>query len=533
MSEVSGSPVEPKGQGYDRRLPAALLVSAFLVTLLDSQSFPSLNVLWLFVYQRFYQVGPGHTFPAYAALLLHFADVLVAVGTFYLIGWRVDFKRYKMLAGLSFAGALAASALGYLLATTESGGGIYWGTGFGFVTSLNVAEPSGMLDILASAVASFMFPVAGYVIGQFRRAQAGVSEAVTVAPLGARRTPILPFVVAGLVITAAALPLSNLVHQFLTASRPEVVITNPGPWPGLAAGYVGFLIYPVLLMLTFFFLGRNRSGGIDLRRLGGPILAAGMVGPLAGLLLSLYPTYAAGYPVFTPTRMVELLPSAVVDGVFVFLLGLASASLGVLSRGGFESKPRSWIGRGYRPIFLVVLTITLVSLAAVAAVSYASAVPSYSCIYQPGNALYFRVESDQGGAPIAGLDVSGKLVSLCPVVFACTGQCNPAFQTSTITTLGEWNFVTNSSGYVTVPSSMLGGSAFWFTLASTGHTYVARYQICGGGVTSGQLSLPSGAVSGKEMPADNNVISSSILQNGTQVVSGCGPTTFSGNATIT
>ncbi|HUH82884.1 MAG TPA: hypothetical protein VLX33_03270, partial [Nitrososphaerales archaeon] len=164
---------------------------------------------------------------------------------------------------------------------------------------------------------------------------------------------------------------------------------------------------------------------------------------------------------------------------------------------------------------------------------YASPIPSYSCAYQPGNALYVRVVSDQGGTPIAGFDVTGKLMGLCPVVFECTGGCSSPFQTSAITTLGEWGLVTNASGYLTVLSPMLGGSAFWLTFKTAGHTYLAAYEICGGGVTMGQLSLPSGSISGREIPAANqSAVGSMIEQNGTQVLTGCNPASFTGNASI-
>lgn len=291
-----------------------------------------------------------------------------------------------------------------------------------------------------------------------------------------------------------------------------------------------------MLILTFFFLGRNsKLKKVGLGKVGAPIAAAGFTGLTLGLLLNLYPIYASGYPVYTLSNLVRQLLAAVVGGVSLFFLGLASASLGVLGRPETEHRPPSWVRRGHRPVLLAVLTVALVSLAtvAVAAVSYASAFPSYSCVYQPGNALYLKVVSDQASTPVTGLDVSGKLVSYCPLISVCTRNRNSYFETSTITTLGEWSFVTNATGYVTVPSSMLGGSAFWLTLTSAGHTYLAIYQICGGGTTIGQLRIPSGDIPGREIPASDSTMSSGIDQNGTQWASGCGASTFSGNATVT
>lgn len=117
----------------------------------------------------FLPFGPGHLLPAYAPPLVQLATVLVAVYVFYLIGLRADFKRYKLLAALSFAGALAADALGYLVATTGVSGTTYWIWGFGYVQSLGYPEPTGILDVLSAAVGSFLLPVAGFVMGQARR----------------------------------------------------------------------------------------------------------------------------------------------------------------------------------------------------------------------------------------------------------------------------------------------------------------------------------------------------------------------------
>ena len=516
-------------------LPVLILVAAFLVSALDSQSFPLLNILWVSVLQRFVQSGPGHPFPEYLPPLIQFASVLVAVGVFYLIGLRADFRRYRVLAGLSFAGAFAANAVGYLVASADYGGGTsLWSTGFGFVQSLGLPEPSGFLDVLSAAVGTFLLPVAGFVVGQGRR-DGRITLEESAVPSEQERGSIRPFAVAGFLLVAAAPPVGTLVYRYLTTSSPSVVSTEGFRfWPSLASGYIGFLVYPVLLILTFFFLGRN-SGlrKVSPRNFVGPVVAASIAGLMVGFVLNLYPTYASGYPAYTLSTMAELSLAAVVGGISVFFLGLASASLGVLGRPEAESRPATWARRGYGPVLLAVLTVALVSLATVAAVSYGSATPSYSCVYQPGNALYLKVVSDQGGAPIAGLGASGELVSLCPVVFSCTGSCNTLFQTSTITKLGEWDFVTNASGYLTVSSPMLGGSAFWFTLTSAGHTYLAKYQVCGGGVTIGQLSLPSGATSGMEIPGNSeNVVSSGIGPNGTEFISGCGGNTFSGNATM-
>ena len=160
----------------------------------------------------------------------------------------------------------------------------------------------------------------------------------------------------------------------------------------------------------------------------------------------------------------------------------------------------------------------------------------YSCAYQPGGGFYLQVLSDTNAKPLSGLGVSGQLVSGCPVVGSCSGlpgagapSCQPP--PMTISYLGKWSFVTNGTGYIYVPGSDLGGSAFWFNLTYSGKSYLAKSQICNGGVTFMQLSLPSGAISAHEVPGSPGVTAGEG-PNGMQTIQGCNPVTFQGNAAI-
>jgi len=342
-----------------------------------------------------------------------------------------------------------------------------------------------------------------------------------------------PFVITGFAIAAVALPLSHAVGLFLSHPQPRVSVIGGG-WSDLVSAYVAFLVYPILLIAAYFFLGRKfGSTKIDLRRFGGAIFAAGASGLLVGIFLNLYQTYASVVRVLTPSNVGEVVLSAAVDGVLFALVGVASATLGVI-KGPFAQAGATvpWTKRGYTPVALTVLVVSLLATSTVA-VGYAVLTPSYSCYYQPGTALYLRVVSDSSQRPIAGLGVSGELLSDCPRSYSCSGQCDFFAVPHVITTLAEWSFVTNSTGYLAVPGSMLGGSEFRFSLAYMGHSYTTQYEVCGGGTTLAWLSLPSGAMSAKEYPAGNKSgVSFSVAQNGTQIIQGCNPGQISGNATI-
>ncbi len=152
--------------------------------------------------------------------------------------------------------------------------------------------------------------------------------------------------------------------------------------------------------------------------------------------------------------------------------------------------------------------------------------PSYECTFVPGNNLYLHVVSDAYDAPIAGLPVVGQLVKICPV--GSSGSAPPSPKS---TVLGRWDFTTNSTGYVSIPSAELAGWSYSFDVAYGGHTYQFSALICGGGATMVELGLPSGSVQGSTSGLGSSV-QMAKNGNGIQVVKNCGVGGWSGNATI-
>ena len=84
-----------------------------------------------------------------------------------------------------------------------------------------------------------------------------------------------------------------------------------------------------------------------------------------------------------------------------------------------------------------------------------------------GDGLYLHLVSSTNGSSLANLPVKGQLVK----------SCQPS--SGNIQTLGTWNFQTNGTGFVSVPSSDLSGMGFWFTVTYGGSTYLAKSPVCG------------------------------------------------------
>ena len=174
-----------------------------------------------------------------------------------------------------------------------------------------------------------------------------------------------------------------------------------------------------------------------------------------------------------------------------------------------------------RVVITVAFVLVIAGAAAYLFVAYEF--PSYKCTFFPGNNLYLHVVSDASAKPLAGLPVKGQLVELCPVASSGSATSNP-----TRTVLGSWDFTTNSTGYVSIPSSELAGWSVTFDVAYGGHTYRFSAQICGGGATMVELGLPSGSVNGTNSGIGTSV---QLDKNGIQIVQACGGS-WSGNATI-
>ena len=526
------APTVDSGQSGSKNglLLVVVLLAAFAASMFDSPSLSLTELILARLTSSFTSLSQVQSFDWSVWTVLQLGVLALTVAVFYLIGKKADFAaRSLRYAAVVFAGALIGDAVSYYMLAQPN----TYETGFGYVWSFGIGDPSSFLTILAAAVGSFMIPVAGLGLSSLRQGRTGG----TVQPdAGPRRLSPRAFFAAGFVIAALALPVSAAVFQALgyQSTGSGLIIEGFDPWRSLISGYSGFLVYPVLLITTFYFLGKGRSlVWKDVPCFGVWMFVAGAAGLLAGIMLSVSIQEPGGVArVFSQSNLPGLSSTLIVDGLLFTVVGLASASLGVFGRATAAPRTRS----NLLPVGLSVLLVVMVVVAGMASYAYALSPylgeSKYTCAYQPGAALYLKVVSDQSQSPVSGLPATGELQSLCPVITECTGQGPCQSAPMTIRTLGAWSFVTNSTGYVSVPSQMLGGSGFWFDLTYQGHGYQARLPVCGGGTTFAQLDLPSGAISGREIPANNgSVVSSVIGQNGTQFTSGCGATTFSSSAT--
>jgi hypothetical protein len=529
----TNSPYARPSSGY---LVLVFVMSA-LVAILDSPSYSLLGLELSRIIALFLTPGPTQAPPPYLVLLSLIAPLL-AVIAFYLIGRQVDIAgQTRLLVSLLFAGALIGNLVGFYLYSNYYGSGSGWEVGFGYARSFGVPEPSSILEVLIATVGSAMIPVAGLSLAHFRR-QPPLPRpgGVEIAEVGGK-FPYRTFLLAAFIIAALALPVAAVVYRFLSQPPPDVLYQTTDPWSELVSGYIGILIYPALLIAIFYFLGRNAgSRRIDISRSMLVIFVAGAAGLLVGILAYEYVRSPSSFlGVLTLPAVLRLGLDSMVDAVPFLFVGFASASLGIVRALGDQHGTTATRTRGsYVPIALAVLAVALVATSGVVGYSYLGTngqASRYSCIYQAGNAFFLQVVTDQGRNPVVGLDVRGQLVNACPVVMSCMGSC-PNFVPTVIRSVGTWDFATNSSGYVSVPNSMLRGSDLWFSLGYTGHTYQARFQICGGGTTLAHISLPSGAISSQEVPTNGYGVGAEVEENGTQVIQGCNPVGFSGNATI-
>jgi hypothetical protein len=150
------------------------------------------------------------------------------------------------------------------------------------------------------------------------------------------------------------------------------------------------------------------------------------------------------------------------------------------------------------------------------------------CEFVPGNILYVHLVTADPAHPVASLGVKGWLYELCPIGTSGNSTAKP-----TSTMLGNWDFVTNSTGYVSIPSSDLAGYSFTFNVPYEGHIYQFSSPICGGGNTFVELNLPSGSVNGSHsgVPAGFGE-SVNDTGGGVQKIQACTVGDWSGNATI-
>jgi len=517
-----------------------LFVAAILISLFASSDYSISQVALLRLVGPFATTGQARIVLSYVGQLVQLVSLCISVWVSYAIGKRLDFKDgYLILVAVVLVGTFIGNAADYVLYAPLAGQG--WQTGFGSVVTWGTGDLTSVLTIVTASVAGFMIPISGLALSSLRR------DSLAGFHTGGQRkeSSYNSFFVSAFIITALAAPVSSEVYQALgslTSRSGLIIIESFDPWQGLISGYIGFLVYPILLLTTFYLLGRGRTmSWREAPKFGLRTFAAGAGGLLTGLILSVGIQNGWGvigsFLVSDPLGHILFLA---VNGALILATGFASASLGMLRGGGSGGEvptPRRW--RSLVPILVSVILVAIVATAAVAAYAYALdpalSVSGYSCTYQQGQAFYLKIAVDQSQAPVADQSVTAQLVSACPIFTVCTvgsGGAPCSTGTRVIRTLGSWGFVTNSTGYVSVPSASLSGSDLWLSLAYQGHNYQARYEICGGGVTLASLSLPSGALSSQEVPAGNSGVGTGTMNNGTQFSSGCNPASFTGNATI-
>jgi hypothetical protein len=179
-----------------------------------------------------------------------------------------------------------------------------------------------------------------------------------------------------------------------------------------------------------------------------------------------------------------------------------------------------------RPSRRVIIAIALIVV--IAGSSYAlysvHSSASIKCVFVPGKNLYVHVITTTPSYPVTDLGVKGWLYSLCPI-----GSSSNSSSVPTSTLLGDWNFSTNSTGYVSIPSSDLAGWSITFNIPYAGHIYQFSSPVCGGGDATVEVRLPSGSVNETTSGLGENV---SDTVHGTQTIQACGVGGLSTNATI-
>jgi len=189
--------------------------------------------------------------------------------------------------------------------------------------------------------------------------------------------------------------------------------------------------------------------------------------------------------------------------------------------------------KGYRKEIAAGAVIAIFGIAILAAVSSyyfpASGVsPVVKCEFVPGNNLYVHVVTADPNYPVSSLGVKGWLYELCPIGTSGNSTAKPV---STI--LGNWDFMTNSTGWVSIPSADLAGWSFTFNVPYEGHIYQFSSPVCGGGTATVELNLPSGSVNGSRSGIASGFGESvNDTVSGLQIIQACNVGNWSGNATI-
>lgn len=273
---------------------------------------------------------------------LLWAQLAASVATiiiFYEVGKRVDFAgHYRQLTAFAFAGSLIGNLPGFYLYTADWVGGRSWGTGFGYIQGFGLPEPSSIIELLASTISSFLIPIAGLAIAYFSF-QRGSARKHDDSPVAGSWSSLRFFLVA-LVITTLTLPFTEVVYRALI---PPFYL-GPPPEFALVPAYVGYLVYPILFLVSFYIMGRklntSRSG---LMRFG----LTTLVGALAGLFLGLIlVAYVSGTPnlsnPLSTINQYDTIRFLTTNAALVAILGFTAASLGFVATHDMRYRDMIW-----------------------------------------------------------------------------------------------------------------------------------------------------------------------------------------------
>jgi hypothetical protein len=276
----------------------------------------------------------ANTFDFQYAILWQLAVVLLMVFAFYQVGKDIDLPRtYGRLAVSAFLGALIGNLPGFYVYTSRFFG-VGWGAGFGYVTSFGIGEPSSIINLFTAAVGAFMIPMAGLALAHFRFQLVSSLDEPGPGSESAVGSALSPFIVSFFIATMA-LTVASLVRNLLLGG-PHTDLPVQNLSKELVPGYIGFLTYPVLLLLAFFFMGRRLDldyWGLErFERFGLSVFLGGAAGLLVGACLSLWIADSSVSALFDLSNLGNLSESLVLAGVSVLALGFGAASLGFIGK---------------------------------------------------------------------------------------------------------------------------------------------------------------------------------------------------------
>ena len=332
MEEDDDSVSSPEGEGvpdhYDGwGYPALVLLLTVPLAAFVSNSFPLSAVIASVSGANSFDLGPYF-------VLWQLAVTVLMVFVFYEVGQRLDFFRsYRRLAVLAFAGALIGNLPGFYVYQSFFFGGAGWSDGFGYVSSYGVVEPSALIDLLTAVVASFLIPLAGLALASFRL-QLLSSKATAAADLKSPRVLLSPFAVS-FALVGATLPVESLVRVLFVRGSPFSLNPSQAFLDELVPGYAGFIVYPVLLMLAFYLIGRRLDlgdwGVRRFRRFALSVFVGAVVGLFVGVVVSQLISGSAISRLFDAYDLERLGAYLLSAGVMVVILAFAATSFGYFS----------------------------------------------------------------------------------------------------------------------------------------------------------------------------------------------------------